>query len=253
MSNVVDSPDEARKATRYQIKMRVDFIKIMGTQSHLVPGLGIRSTNELTFETMQSICQVAHWARRHVGMHCSGGSGVTDAIHAGVNSYEHGRFLSDEQLEMMAERGMFLVPTLSPEGRAMEHGQEATGFTDESWKWLLRANDVMYDTVARAHKAGVKVAIGSDAAMPLVRHGESAYEMELFVRAGLSPMDAIVAATKIGAEVVDMADELGTVEEGKLADLVVVDGDPLADITILQDLSRIKKVIKAGQVVVSRA
>ena len=89
--------------------------------------------------------------------------------------------------------------------------------------------------------------------MPLVCHGENAYDLELLVRAGLTPMEAIVAATKIGSEVLDMADEIGTVEEGKLADLVVVDGDPLADIKVLQDLSKIKKVIKGGQVVVSRA
>ena len=111
----------------------------------------------------------------------------------------------------------------------------------------------MYDTVARAHKIGVKVAAGSDAAMPLVRHGENAYELELLVRAGLTPMEAIVAATKIGSEVLDMADEVGTVEKGEFADLVMIEVDPLDDIRILQDTARIKKVIKGGKVVVSRA
>jgi len=171
-----------------------------------------------------------------------------------LDSLEHGRFISDEQFEMMAERGVYLVPTLSPEGRAMEYGREATGTVrDEDWEWKLRVTDAMYDAVARAHKIGVKVATGSDAAMPFVRHGENAYELELFVRAGMTPMETIVAATKVGSEVLDMADEIGTVEAGKYADLVVVDGDPLADIKILQDLTRIKKVIKGGRVVVSRA
>ena len=251
-NNVVDSPDEARKATRYQIKMGADFIKIMATLSEYVRATGTCS-QELTFETMQAICQVAHWAGRTVGAHCHGGDGVRDAILAGVDSLEHGRFISNELFEMMAERGVFLVPTMSPEGRAMEVGREAAGLhKDEDWEWFLRANDAMYDAVARAHKIGVKVACGSDAAMPRVYHGENAYELELFVRAGLTPMDAIVAATKVGSEVLGMADEIGTVEKGKLADFVIVDGDPLADIKILQDLNRIKRVIKGGETVVAR-
>jgi imidazolonepropionase-like amidohydrolase len=253
LNNIVDSPDEARRATRYQIKMGVDFIKIMATLSEYVRKFGGTCSQELTYETMKAICEVAHWAGRKVGAHCHGGPGVTDAIKAGLDSLEHGRFISDEQFEMMAERGVYLVPTLSPEGRAMEHGREAVGLQkEEDWEWFLRANDAMYDTVARAHSMGVKVAAGSDAAMPLVRHGENAYELELLVRAGMTPMEAIVAATKVGSEVLDMADEIGTVEAGKYADLVVVDGNPLEDIRILQELMRIKKVIKGGQIVVSR-
>jgi imidazolonepropionase-like amidohydrolase len=254
LNNIVDSPDEARKATRYQIKMGVDFIKIMATLSEYVRKFGGTCSQELTYETMKAICEVAHWAGRKVGAHCHGGPGVTDAIKAGVDSFEHGRFITDEQLEMMAEGGRYLVPTLAPEGRAMEYGREAVGTVkDEDWEWKLRANGAMYDTVARAHRLGVKVAAGSDAAMPFVRHGESAYELELLVRAGMTPMEAIVAATKVGSEVLDMAEEIGTVEAGKYADLVVVDGDPLADIKILQDLNRVKKVIKGGKVVVSRS
>jgi imidazolonepropionase-like amidohydrolase len=254
LNNIVDSPDEARKATRYQIKMGVDFIKIMATLSEYVRKFGGTCSQELTYETMKAICEVAHWAGRKVGAHCHGGQGVTDAIKAGVDSFEHGRFITDEQLEMMAEGGRYLVPTLAPEGRAMEYGREAVGTVkDEDWEWKLRANGAMYDTVARAHRLGVKVAAGSDAAMPFVRHGESAYELELLVRAGMTPMEAIVAATKVGSEVLDMAEEIGTVEAGKYADLVVVDGDPLADIKILQDLNRVKKVIKGGKVVVSRS
>jgi imidazolonepropionase-like amidohydrolase len=154
---------------------------------------------------------------------------------------------------MMTERGVYLVPTLSPEGRVMERERDELKKSDPDWEWLEKANAAMYDTVARAQKMGVKVATGSDAAMPYVRHGENAYELELFVRAGLTPMEAIVAATKIGSEVLDMADQIGTIKEGKLADLLVVDGDPLVDIQILQDLTKIKKVIKGGQIVVERA
>ena len=245
LSGIADSPDEARKATRYQIKMGADFIKISAS-------LGAE-IQEMSFEMMRAICEVAHWAGRRVAAHCSGGQAVTDALRAGVDSLEHGRFLTEEQFEMMVERGVYLVPTLAPEGRAMEYGQEKMGYDDRTWNWMVMANSKMYNTVARAHKAGVKVATGSDAAMPGVRHGENAYEVELLAKAGLTPMEAILAATQVASEVLDMADEVGTVEAGKFADLVVVDGDPLADIQVLQDLARITKVIKGGKVVVSRA
>lgn len=245
LSSIADSPDEARKATRYQIKMGADFIKISASLSE--------ERQEMSFEMMRAICEVAHWAGRRVAAHCAGGQAVTDALRAGVDSLEHGRFLTAEHLEMMVERGVYLVPTLSPEGRAMEMGQEASGYSDDSWEWLVMANEKMYNTVARAHKAGVRVATGSDAIMAGVHHGENAYELELFVRAGLTPMEAIVAATQVGAEVLDMAEDVGTLEPGKLADILIVAGNPLEDITLLQEHQRIEKVIKGGQVVVSRA
>jgi imidazolonepropionase-like amidohydrolase len=244
LTGIADSPNEARKAARHQIKMGADFIKISASLTD--------DLQEMSFEMMQAICEVAHWTGRKVAAHCSGGEAVTDALRAGVDSLEHGRFLTDRHFELMVERGVYLVPTLAPEGRAMQYGQEALGYDDRSWNWMVMANSKMYDTVARAHKRGVKVAVGSDAAMPAVRHGESAYEMELLVKAGLTNMEAIVAATSTGAELLGMADEVGSIEVGKLADLVVVDGDPLKDIRILQDLTRIKRVIKGGKVEVSR-
>jgi imidazolonepropionase-like amidohydrolase len=247
-----DSPDEGRKAALYQLKMGADYIKIAASLSEYQRPRGGLFSQELTFETMQSICQAAHWAGRRVAAHCHGGQGVTDAIRAGVDSLEHGRFLTDEQLGMMAERGVFLVPTLSPEGRAMQIGRKELGYNDADWNWYLRATEAMYRTVERAHRAGVKVAAGSDAAMPYVRHGENAYELELLAYAGLSNMAAICAATGVAAQALDMAAEVGAVEAGKLADLLVVDGDPLADVRVLQDIARIKYVIKGGKVVAAR-
>ena len=247
-----DSPDEGRKAALYQLKMGADYIKIAASLSEYQRSRGGLFSQELTFETMQSICETAHWAGRRVAAHCHGGDGVTDALRAGVDSLEHGRFLTDEQLDMMAARGVFLVPTLSPEGRAMQIGRKELGYNDADWAWYLRATEAMYRTVGRAHRAGVKVAAGSDAAMPYVRHGENAYELELLAHAGLSPMAVISAATGVAAQVLDMAAEVGMVEADKLADLLVVDGDPLADIRVLQEISKIKYVIKGGKVVMAR-
>lgn len=133
-----------------------------------------------------------------------------------------------------------------------EGGDVVTISVDADWVYYLRGTEAMYRTVGRAHRAGVKVAAGSDAAMPYVRHGENAYELELLAHAGLSLMAVISAATGVAAQVLDMAAEVGMVEAGKLADLLVVDGDPLADIRVLQEISKIKYVIKGGKVVMAR-
>jgi imidazolonepropionase-like amidohydrolase len=252
LMNIADSPDEGRRAARQQIKMGADLIKISATQTEYVRQQGGLFSQEMTSDTMSAICEVAHWAGRRVAAHCHGGNGVRDAILAGVDTLEHGRFLTDELIEMMVEHDVYLVPTLSPEARVMEQGQEASGRTDESWSWFLRAYEVMYETVRRAYQKGVKIAAGSDAAMPFVRHGQNAYELEQLTRAGLTPMEALVAATRIGAEALGMEQQIGTVEEGKLADLIVVDGDPLTDITVLQEVGRIRHVIKGGEIVINR-
>jgi imidazolonepropionase-like amidohydrolase len=252
VTNLADSPDEGRKAARYQVAMGADLIKIAVTQSEHVRKRGGVYAPELTFDTIAAICEVGRQTGRKVAAHCHGGEGVRDAIEAGVYTLEHGRFISDELLEMMVERGVYLVPTLSPDGRVIERGQKEMGYDDAMWAWCQRSADAAYESVLRAHRMGVKVVAGSDAIMPFVRHGESAYELELLVRAGLTPMEAIIAATSIAAEALDMAEEIGTIEAGKFADFVIVDGDPLEDITILQDQKRIKRVIKGGVTVKAR-
>jgi len=251
LTNICDSPEEARKAVRYQIKMGVDFIKMSASLSEYVRDKGGLCSPELTQQTMEAICETAHLAGRKVGAHCHGGEGVTRALLAGVDCLEHGRFLSDEQLEIMAEKGVYLVPTLSPDAHAMKHSRSA-GKEENKVSWLEKAYAAMFETVGRAYQMGVKIGVGSDAAMPYVHHGQTAYEIELLVEAGLSSMDAIVSATRIGSEIVNMSDQLGTLEVSKLADLVVIDGDPISDIRILQDLERIRMVIKDGIVVVNR-
>ncbi|MBI4279044.1 MAG: amidohydrolase family protein [Armatimonadetes bacterium] len=251
-SNIADTPDEARRAVRELIKRNVDFIKINATLSEWVRDRGGLYAQEMTFDTMRAVCDIAHEAGRTVAAHCHGGNGVRDAILAGVDTLEHGRFISDELFALAAERGVILVPTLSPEARAMAAGREALGTLEALWRWQHRAHAAMYDAVARAKRSGVRVAAGSDAAMPMVRHGGIAFEMEHLARAGLTPMEVIQSATKTAAEALRMAGEIGTVEPGKLADLVVVDGNPLDDLRLLQDPARIVLVIKGGKIVVDR-
>jgi imidazolonepropionase-like amidohydrolase len=248
---IADTPDEGRRAVRMNLRYGVDFIKINATLSELVRPLGGLCSPEMTLETMQAICEVAHDHGRKVAAHCHGGKGVTWALQAGVDVLEHGRFLTDEQLGIMVKQGTFLCPTLSPEARAHELGLRPSDPSLVAWQ--DHARGVMYDTVRRAHKAGVTVVSGSDAAMPGVTHGHGgAYEIAELVKAGLSPMDALVAATSAAARCLDFDKEVGSVETGKLADFVLVDGDPLADVAILQDLRRVPVVIKGGRIAFDR-
>jgi len=250
--NVIDGPTEARRATRYLISKDVDVIKIAATLSEWVRRLGLLCAPEMTLETMQAICEVAHSAGRRVAAHCHGGPGVTAAIEAGVDTFEHGRFMTDEMLEQLAEKERYLVPTLSPEGRADDAEQSTFGKAAHDVEWKRRATEAMYDTVNRAKRAGVKIGAGSDASMPLVTHGSGAYELELLVRAGLSNMEALVAVTRTNAEILGQEASLGTLEKGKFADMVFVAEDPSEDVKVLQVPENIQLVMKAGEVVVDR-
>jgi imidazolonepropionase-like amidohydrolase len=251
LTGVADSPWEFRRAARHQIKMGADCIKInicSGAHAN-------RHTpeepfwQEMTFEEMQAVCDEAHKAYLRVFCHSSGGQGITDGILAGVDSLEHAHWITDEQADLMAEHGVFYVPTFAVVIRGLELRQ-AQGITDERG-YLEKAIDVKYQSLERVRKAGAKVAVGTDAGF-VVRHGENARELEALVKGGMTPMEAILAATSVGADHLDMADSVGTIEPGKLADLLVVHGDPLEDVTILQDLDRIKTVIKGGKVVTQR-
>lgn len=251
-SAVADSPDEARRAVRQNLRYDVDFIKFNATLTEHIRRYRGYCAPEMTRETMAALIEEAHWHGRRVTAHCHGGDGATWAIESGIDGIEHGNFLSDEQLDMMAERGTVLCPTLCVHETYRKHGAKSLSPGQphlEAWKQKALAH--AFDVVRHARARGVKIICGTDAAMPYVRHGENAVELELLVEAGLTPMEALVAATGGAAEALAIAD-VGTVAPGMHADLVLVDGDPLADIRILQDLRRIPLVIKGGQIVADR-
>lgn len=251
-SAVADDPTEGRKAVRLNLRNDVDFIKINATLTEHVRRYYGYMAPEMTRETMAAIFEEAHWHGRRVTAHCYGGPGATWAIEEGIDGIEHGFYLSDEQLDMMADRGTVLCPTLSVVGRFREHGDAALPRGNPylpAWREKAVAN--AWKTAGRARERGVKIICGTDAAMPFVYHGTNAYELEMLVEAGLTPMEAVVAATGGAAEAIDFKD-VGTIASGKFADLVIVDGDPLEDIGILQDLTRIPLVIKDGRIVADR-
>ena len=153
-------------------------------------------------------------------------------------------------LDQLAEGGRFLVPTLSPEARRVALGEAPTD--PALARWLDMATDAMYDTVARAQARGVRIVAGTDAGMPHVRHGDLAFEMIHLAEAGLSRQAAIGAATSVAAAALGIDDRVGSVAPGKLADLLLIDGNPLADLAVLDDPANIKAIFQAGRITVDR-
>ena len=178
--------------------------------------------------------------------HAIGGAGLRTAIEAGVDSIEHGCLLGMEPdlLKMMADQGIYLVPTLTV---FTFHAAQGNPYAQAEAQAFRQQH---IDTVQKALSAGVRVVAGTDAGA--WEHGNNAKELELLVEAGMTPMQALVAATGWAAGCLDMEDRIGTVETGKLADLIVVGGDPSADVALLQDKEQILLVMKEGQVYLDR-
>ena len=243
-TGVGDGPWGCRVAAREQLKYGADLLKINACGGSY--NLNEPWHQEMTYEEMAAVIEEAHWAGKRVAAHAHGGKGITDAILAGLDSIEHGLWLTEEQAKMMAEHNVYYVPTLSTHTRGLELGKVGSGSSEEGWKWLVKACEDRWVSLERAKKAGVKVCLGTDAGFWMY-HGENALELEEFVRAGYTPMEAIKAATILGAENLDIANITGSISVGKYADLILVDGNPLEDIKILQKPNNIVQVYKEGR------
>lgn len=201
-------------------------------------------------DELNAIVYEASARGKAVMAHAQGTQGIKNAIRAGVWSVEHGSMLDEEAVQMMVDSGTYLVPTLFAVEYLADHGEEM-GLAPVELAKIGLIYDRRIENFQQAVAAGVKIATGSDI-LDGAAHGRNAEELALMVRYGLSPMEAIVAATRTAAEVCRIADRVGVLEPGKLADLLVVDGNPLADIAILHDQSRLLMVMKEGQRYVDR-
>jgi imidazolonepropionase-like amidohydrolase len=224
-----DGPDEVRKATRAEIKAGAAVIKVMATGGVLTPGVSPTQTALLP-EELAVVAQEAHNSGRRVTTHAIGRDGISNALLAGVDSIEHGFYLDDELFQLALDQGTFLVPTLLAVDGIVRNGR-AQGIP----AWVVdkaeRQAAKQRESFAAAVASGMRIAAGTDAGTPFNGHGELARELALMVQHGLSPMQTLVAATRGAAENLGLAHEIGTVEVGKLADLVLVDGDPVADVS----------------------
>jgi imidazolonepropionase-like amidohydrolase len=248
MYREADGADEVRKAAREQLKAGADVIKVMATGAVMTPGEQ-PGASQFTFEEMSAAAEEAHKVGCKMAAHAHGSAGILTAVQAGADTIEHGSLLceSPEAIRLMAERGVFLVPTLATSAMTTR-GEEIPTFMAENDR---RLGDAPQRSVRAALKAGIPIAMGTDAGVPFVRHGDNAIELVLMVEAGLSPMHSIVASTSNAARALGLQDEIGTIEVGKYADLLVVDGDPLADISVLTKKERICMVLQNGRVVVA--
>jgi imidazolonepropionase-like amidohydrolase len=248
---LADGVDDCRKAVREQLREGADFIKIC-TTGGIMSQQGNPKIAQFCPDELRVLVEESHNHGKRVASHAQGLKGIINAIRAGVDSIEHGTFLDEVTAEEMAEKGVFLVPTLS-----LIHKIATEGSTYGISPWALRKGVELNEVAAKsfdvARKGGVRIASGTDfSGAPPMRHGENALELSLMVQAGMTAPEAISGATQVAAEVLGLGDLTGTLEKGKWADLLVIEGDPLENISLLSERSRVRMVVKEGRIVVER-
>jgi len=240
-SGIASGADQFRDAVRFQVKYGADVIKICATGGVLSLADEV-DTSQLTQEEMNAIVEEAHRLHKKVAAHAHGAEGAKFAIRAGVDSIEHGSFLDDEGLRMMKERGTYLVPTLLA-GEYVTGKAAVRHYPPEIEAKAKGAIAVRSDMFRKALRMGVKIAFGTDSAVS--PHGMNAQEFALMVGLGMKPADALRAATASAADLLGLSKTIGTLEPGKVADVIAVPGDPLADVEVMEKVSF---VMKGGEV-----
>lgn len=241
---VVDGPEAMRRVVRQMLRGGADVIKIATSGGVMSPRDDPKHPHFRDDEVAVAVREAAA-AGTYVMSHAQAGQGVKTALRCGVRSIEHGFELDDEAIDMMLAAGAFLVPTLSALRSVIKAAEAGVVIDPVMLASAREAIEQQLDSFARAAAAGVRIAMGSDSG--ITPHGENLRELELMVAGGLSPTQALQAATSTAADLLGLDEELGTVETGKRADLVIVDGDPLEDMASIP--GRIRTVVKDGTVV----
>ncbi len=238
---VADGVDDVQRKVREVIKYGADLIKICATGGVLSKGDDPKAS-QYTLEELKAIVTEAHRLGRKVAAHAHGAEGIRWASEAGVDSVEHGSYIDEPAIQVMKQKGTYLVPTLYL-WDWMAENMDKTGMP-EFYKTKARAIfPLVHKNLQRAFASGVKVAFGTDAAV--YPHGLNAREFAVYVRLGLTPLQAIQTATVNAADLLGWSDKVGSIEAGKFADLIAVEGDPTKDVTTLQN---VKFVMKGGAV-----
>lgn len=232
---VVDGADQARQAVREQISYGADWIKVYSDRSYRIRADGVLDDiPTFTLDELKAIVDEAHRERHKVASHAMALNGVHNSVEAGVDSIEHGDYIAEDDMKKMVARGIYYVPTIYV-GEYVAEGRAAAGAP--AWVGMIK---IHADTFRRAVQSGVKIAFGTDAG-GFDWKINPAIEFPLMVKYGMTPAQAIRSATSVAADLLDMADRIGTIESGKYADIVAVPGDPLADVTVLQKVNFVMK------------
>jgi imidazolonepropionase-like amidohydrolase len=245
---LVNGPNEARAAVRKLVKDGVEWVKTYPTGDAAAPDINDHHTLSMTFEEMHAVVTTAHNHKLKVTGHCRATEGIKNALRAGYDAVEHATFLDDEALDLLLQRNVPVVPALQFEWASIEYGKD--------WGMPQRVIDGHKETLEagaesarRILKSGGRLGMGGDYGFAWTPHGTYARELTFFVKhVSFSPLDTLRCATRTGSEIMGRGAEFGTIESGKLADIAVVDGDVLADISMLEDRSRFIAVMQAGVV-----
>lgn len=236
---VVDGADNIRRAVREQVKYGADWIKYYSDRKYFLKDGALHSWVNFTDDEAKALVEETHRLGHKVAAHAMGREGIESALRAGVDTIEHGDGLDDETMDLMIRRGVYWCPTIYV-GIYVAEGRAAAGAP--IW---IKMRDLAAAAFAKAVKKGVRISFGTDVG-GFAWSENQAKEFSYMVKYGMTPMQAIQSATSVGAALLDQQDNLGSIEAGKYADIIAVDGDPLSDIT---ELERVKFVMKGGLVV----
>lgn len=244
-----DGVDGVRQKVREVLRAGAEVIKVCATGGVLSPTDHPEFT-QFSPEELEVIVREAAYRRGiKVMAHAQGNEGIKNALRAGVHSIEHGIYLDEEAIELMLKRGAFLVPTLLAPLAVLEIGEKG-GMPEHAIRKAREVIEIHSESISRAHKAGVKIAMGTDAGV--MPHGTNLRELGLMVKIGMTPMEAIVATTQTAAACLGWEDQVGTIQAGKLADIVITKTNPLQDIQSLEIPDNIALVMKDGKIVKDR-
>src|SRR5213592_3616293 len=237
---IANGPDEIRRAVRFEVKNGADVIKaaVSGGVLSLADEV---DTPQLTPAEMAALVDESHRLRKKVAVHCHGDQAARDAIEAGVDSIEHGSFMKPETVTMMKKKGTFLTPTLMASEWIMGKLDNYPPVLQAKAKAATAARSEMF---RNAVKMGIKISFGTDAAV--YPHGQNAKEFKLMVDLGMAPIDALKSATANDADLLGITQKVGTLEKGKLADVIAMPGDPTIDITVTE---RVSFVMREGKII----
>ena len=247
-SLICDGPDECRKAARYAMREGADFIKVMASGG-VLSQRDRPEYRQFTLEELRAIVDEARAAGRWVHAHAEGKEGIVNAARAGVRVIAHCDLMDEEAAAEVVSAGALCVPTFAIDEKLLQEGQKL-GVPEWGMRKIAELADVHLENIKRAYRMGVRLATGTDFSGGVGRHGENALEVKIFVeKVGMRPAEALMAATSVAAEAAGLKGKVGVIARGYLADMILVDGNPLEDVNVLTDRSRIVMVIKEGAIV----